>query len=164
VSIVATEVMVVRIPVGDNDSPVIVGASVTMKESLRKLPTRAALLSLVVALGRGSRRYPQILPGFLASYAGDILWAQAAFLLLGLIIPSATTRRVAIISMAFSALVAVSQLYHAPWIDSIRRTTLGGLALGHGFLWSDPACYAVEIGLGILIERIGLPGRRVPET
>ena len=49
-------------------------------------------------------------------------------------------------------LVEVGQLYHAPWIDSIRRTTLGGLVLGFDFVWSDLACYAVGVGLGVLIE------------
>ena len=54
--------------------------------------------------------------------------------------------------MAFSVAIEISQLYHAPWIDSIRRTTLGGLILGFGFLWSDLACYAVGVGLGVIIE------------
>jgi hypothetical protein len=55
--------------------------------------------------------------------------------------------------MAVSLLVEVGQLYHAPWIDTIRSTPIGGLALGHGFLWSDLACYAGGVVLGILIER-----------
>ena len=41
-------------------------------------------------------------------------------------------------------LVEVGQLYHAPWIDSIRRTTLGGLVLG----------------LRLRVERPGLLRRR----
>ena len=61
--------------------------------------------------------------------------------------------------MSFSVLVEVSQLFHAPWIDSIRRTTLGGLVLGFDFVWSDLACYAVGVGLGLLIEWIGSPDR-----
>ena len=56
------------------------------------------------------------------------------------------------------------QLYHAPWIDSIRRTTLGGLVLGFDFVWSDLACYAVGVGLGILIERAVLHDRSAPGT
>ena len=42
-----------------------------------------------------------------------------------------------------------------PWIDSIRHTTLGGLVLGFGFLWSDLACYAAGVGLGVTIEMLG---------
>ena len=29
---------------------------------------------------------------------------------------------------------------------------MGGLILGFGFLWSDLACYALGVGLGVLIE------------
>ena len=54
--------------------------------------------------------------------------------------------------MSFSVAIELGQLYHAPWIDSIRQTTLGGLILGFGFLWSDLACYAVGVGLGVMID------------
>ena len=56
------------------------------------------------------------------------------------------------LAMAFSVAVELSQLYHAPWIDSIRHTTLGGLILGFGFVWSDLVCYALGVGLGVLVE------------
>lgn len=52
--------------------------------------------------------------------------------------------------------IEVSQLYKAPWIDSIRGTTLDALVLGHGFLRSDLASYAVGVGVGIVIEGVGL--------
>jgi hypothetical protein len=54
--------------------------------------------------------------------------------------------------MAFSVAIELSQLYQASWIDSIRHTTLGGLILDFGFLWSDLACYALGVGLGAAIE------------
>jgi hypothetical protein len=57
-----------------------------------------------------------------------------------------------VLALSFSVLIEMSQIYHAPWIDSIRHTTLGGLVLGYGFLWGDLACYAVGIGLGLVIE------------
>lgn len=56
------------------------------------------------------------------------------------------------ISLALAFLVEISQLYHAPWIDSIRQTTLGGLVLGFGFPWTDLACYSVGIVTGSLTE------------
>ena len=114
-----------------------------------------AQIALASALGIGSRRYAHALPGFIAAYAGDTLWALAAFLGIGLILPRASTRTIAVLAMAFSVAVELSQLYHAPWIDLIRHTTLGGLILGFGFLWSDLACYAVAVGLGAAIEIIG---------
>ena len=113
---------------------------------------RIVLIAVVVALGLGSRRFGPSLPGFVAAYAGDTLWAVVAFLGIGLIRPRASTARVALLAMAFSALIEISQLYHAPWIDSIRGTRLGGLVLGFGFVWSDLACYALGVGLGVAIE------------
>jgi len=112
-------------------------------------------------LGIGSRRYAHALPELIAAYAGDTLWALAAFLGIGVLLPRASTVRVALLAMALSVAVELSQLYHAPWIDSIRRTTLGGLILGFGFVWSDLACYAAGVGLGvcgeILVRRVGGP-------
>ena len=118
----------------------------------RSLFSWLVMIALASALGIGSRQYAHSLPGFIAAYAGDTLWALAAFLGFGLILPRQSTWRVAIWAMAFSVLIELSQLYHAPWIDSIRHTTLGGLILGFGFLWSDLACYAVGVGLGVAIE------------
>jgi hypothetical protein len=110
------------------------------------------LIALGVALGLGSRRHTAHLPGFIAEYAGDTLWAFVAFLLIGLSLPAASTWRVGLLAISFAVGIEASQLYHAPWLDDIRRTTLGGLALGHGFLWSDLACYAVGVSLGAIIE------------
>ncbi len=110
------------------------------------------LLAVIIALGIGSRRFGRVLPGFVAAFAGDTLWALAAFVGIGLILSSASTWRVATLAFLLAVLVEVSQLYHAPWIDSIRDTTLGALVLGHGFLWSDLGCYAVGVGIGILFE------------
>jgi hypothetical protein len=123
-----------------------------------------ALMGLVALLGIGSRRFGTHLPGFVRTYAGDTLWALAVFLGLGLLLPGASTRMIAVLALAFSAAIELSQLYHAPWIDSIRQTTLGGLVLGFGFVWSDLACYAAGVGLGILVERLGLHGRPATGT
>jgi hypothetical protein len=106
------------------------------------------LIALASVLGIGSRRFAQSLPGFVAAYAGDTLWALAACLGIGLILPRFSTWRVAVLALLFSLLIEVSQLYHALWIDSIRRTTLGGLVLGFDFVPSDLACYSVGVGVG----------------
>jgi hypothetical protein len=113
------------------------------------------LIAVVVAFGLASRRFGRTLPAFVAAYAGDTLWSLAAFLFIGIVLPRAPTRTVAVLAMALSSAVEVSQLYHAPWIDSIRHTTMGGLVLGFGFLWSDLACYAVGVGLGVSAEVVG---------
>ena len=60
-------------------------------------------------------------------------------------------KTVALYTYLFAALIEVSELYHAPWIDDIRRTFLGRMILGFGFLWSDLVCYAIGVLLGWLI-------------
>jgi hypothetical protein len=64
----------------------------------------------------------------------------------------------AAIALAVAFAVEVSQLYHAPWIDAIRHTTLGGLALGFGFLWSDLICYTIGVALGLAVD-LAITGR-----
>jgi hypothetical protein len=123
-----------------------------MRGPRRKPSARIALLSVVILLGLGSRRYAGVLPPFVSAYAGDTLWATAAFLGIGLLLFGASTRRIAVLTMTFAVLIEVGQLYKAPWIDSIRRTTLGGLILGYDFVWSDLACYAVGVGAGVAVE------------
>ena len=60
---------------------------------------------------------------------------------------------VALLALTFAWGIEFSQIYHAPWIDDIRATTLGALLLGAGFLWSDLVCYAVGVAIGVVGER-----------
>jgi hypothetical protein len=108
----------------------------------------------VVALGLGSRRYGTYLPAFVGEYAGDTLWALMVFLALGCVAPRARISHRAGIALLVSCSVEISQLYHAPWLDALRHTRLGGLVLGFGFLWSDVVCYAVGVALGAGIEHL----------
>lgn len=105
-----------------------------------------------VVLGLASRRFGPHLPAFVASYAGDALWALTLFLLLGVVWPRAATRTRAATALAVSFAVEASQLSHAPWPDAIRATLPGRLVLGVGFLWSDLACYGVGVIVGAAID------------
>lgn len=107
---------------------------------------------VVVGLGLASRRYGAQLPPLIAQYAGDTLWALLVFLLCGVVAPMASTARRAALALVLAYSIELSQLYHAPWIESMRSTRIGGLVLGYGFLWSDIACYTVGIGAGAALE------------
>jgi hypothetical protein len=124
----------------------------------RSIPLYVALTCLTIAAGLASRRYPDVLPGVVAEYAGDTLWATMAFWLLALVWRRAETGRLAIAAMAIAVAVEGSQLYHADWIDSIRKTSLGALALGSGFLWGDLVCYAAGVCLAAALD-ISIVGR-----
>ena len=119
----------------------------------------AIVLVAIVAAGLASRRFGHLLPSFVATYAGDKLWASMVFVGLGLLFPRARTRTLAIAALAFAVADEISQLYHAPWIDAIRGTRLGALVLGYGFLWSDLACYTVGV-LGAAAIELAWRARR----
>jgi hypothetical protein len=127
----------------------------------RKSLLYGGMALIVMALGLYSRKKANLIPDFLDTYLGDSLWALMIFFILGFIFRSMKPRKIALMGLSFCYLIELSQLYKADWIDKIRETTLGGLILGYGFLWSDLAAYAVGIGTGIIIEHIFLVIRRV---
>lgn len=55
-------------------------------------------------------------------------------------------------AIVFCYFIEFTQLYHARWIDDIRKTPLGGLILGYGFLWSDILAYSIGVGVGMSWE------------
>lgn len=118
----------------------------------RPVSVYAAVLAATIAAGLSSRRFPAHLPEFVVQYAGDTLWAAMVYWLLAL-----TWRRAGIIplaagSMTIATAVEVSQRYRAPWIDSLRSTTIGRLVLGSDFVWSDLACYATGVGIAVALD------------
>lgn len=112
-----------------------------------------ALAALTVVIGLATRRFGDALPAFVAKYAGDVLWAAMVYLLMAAAWSRASIPRIALAAGAFSLAIEIGQLYHAPWIDGIRHTRLGGLVLGFGFLWSDLLCYAAGIALAAALDR-----------
>lgn len=111
------------------------------------------LTIITIILGLLSRKV-QGLPQIILSYSGDALWALMVFFLFSFLFNKKSTIFILVISIIFSYGIEISQLYHAPWIDSIRATTLGGLILRFGFLWSDLICYTVGIVIGAIIDKI----------
>jgi len=107
---------------------------------------------IVVILGLASRKLSGHLPEIVNMYLGDALWALMIYFYVGIIFRKLPINRSAIFSLLFCYLIELSQLYHAPWIDQIRNTRLGGLVLGFGFLWSDILAYTLGVTTGVLIE------------
>lgn len=114
----------------------------------------ATFTIIVIILGLSSRKFAFALPELLNDYLGDALWALMIFIGFGFLFPKIETNKLAFISLIFCYGIEMSQLYHAEWIDNIRATTLGGLVLGCGFLWSDLVAYTIGIGVGFLFEFI----------
>ena len=121
-------------------------------------PSRSRVLSasstgLVIAAGLALRARMIPLPAFVTKYGGDALWALMVFCGVEFLLQRASTARVGLIAICFSCAVEFSQLYHAPWIDAVRGTRLGRLALGSTFNWPDFVAYAVGVGVGMMLEK-----------
>ena len=112
----------------------------------------AGLILAVIAVGLASRKYPAMLPAALGSYPGDALWAVVVYLGIAFIKPDIVVWRLAGVALGVSYLVEVVQLYQAPWINSLRGTTLGHLVLGAGFDWLDLGAQTVGVALGTLVD------------
>ena len=131
----------------------------TISPMRRSRAVYAALTAATIVLGLASRRFGPVLPDEVRLYAGDALWAAVVYFAAAVIWPHARTIQLAIGALVFSFVIELSQLYHAPWIDGVRRTRAGALVLGFGFLWSDLVCYMAGIGAAALADVL-VSGRR----
>lgn len=110
-----------------------------------------SLIIGMLLLGLASRRFfGDIL--FVRAYVGDALWALMIFFSFAFLFNRWSTKAVALVATLFCFGIETGQLYHAPWIDELRATRLGGLILGFMFGWSDLVCYSVGVIIGVLTE------------
>ncbi len=124
----------------------------------------AVLAVACIGLGLVSRAFRANLPAFLGEYGGDTIWAMMVYFLFAVLLARKPVWLVSLCALVFSYGIEFSQMIHAPWIDSVRATTLGGLVLGQGFLVSDLICYAAGILIALLIDTLieGLRRRNTP--
>lgn len=141
-----------RTPGGDASA--IVGSRGEGRAPERRAILLLPLLAGTIALGLATRRVPQLFPEVVARFGGDALWAAMVFWAAALWRRRDATRRLAMLALAVAYAVEFSQLYRAPWLDALRATRIGALALGQGFLWSDLASYAVGVALAAGLDTL----------
>ncbi|MBE0646342.1 MAG: DUF2809 domain-containing protein [Bacteroidales bacterium] len=120
------------------------------------------LILIVIAscLGILSRMYGSILPDVVASYAGDTMWAFALYFVIALFSLKRTFGFRFLLTLILSFIDEFSQLYHAPWVDGIRNTTVGALLLGNTFVWSDLLCYLAGAVMAVVVDYTFIKTRR----
>lgn len=113
-----------------------------------------ALAVATIALGLLFQQTRDALPFAFADALGDALWALMMYWLVG--VAYATPRRLprAAVALVLCWLVEFSQLYHTPWLDRHRATTLGHLILGSGFDLRDLASYGIGVLVGLRLEMV----------
>ncbi len=119
----------------------------------RNRPTYLALIIITMTIGLFTRSsYMPGKGGFIATYAGDALWATMVYFIFCVIFPKWSSLKIATYALAFSFAIEFSQLNQQDWINSIRHTRFGGLVLGYGFKASDLICYTMGVLLPFIIE------------
>ena len=108
------------------------------------------VVAFVIALGLGSRR--PAAPAFVQAYAGDVLWGVLFFLLYAVVWPRKGALVLAVWAIGTTELIELSELYQGQWALRLRATRLGGLLLGHTFLWSDVLCVLLGGALAALLD------------
>ncbi|MCX7792018.1 MAG: DUF2809 domain-containing protein [Chloroflexaceae bacterium] len=121
-------------------------------ERPRRNRMRLAVAALAVIPSGLLTRADLPLPGIVASYGGDTLYATLVYLLVALAWPHWATWRLGLVALGACYAIELSQLIQAPWLDALRGTLPGRLVLGTGFLWSDLTCYAVGVSLGVALD------------
>lgn len=117
-----------------------------------------AAAAATIAVGLSLQVVRRDLPAVFADVLGDALWGLMIYWLIGAGWPAAGRGPRAAIALGVCWLVEFSQLYHAPWIDGWRATTLGRLTLGVGFDARDLVAYGLGIAAGLGLDSRG--GRR----
>lgn len=108
------------------------------------------ILFIIVCIGLYSKRMTGIITEIIDFK--DVVWAVMIYFLFRIVFIDWSIKKVAAIGILFSLIVEVSQLYHDDWIDKLRKTFLGELILGSGFVWSDLFAYLCGIVFGIIID------------
>jgi hypothetical protein len=107
------------------------------------------LIVITIFAGLLSRRFAGI-----PLFVGDILWATMVYFIMRFMFITKTLKWVVVASLIFCFCIEFSQLYKAPWINSLRHTLFGRLVLGETFLWGDLLSYMVGVGIAILVELV----------
>ncbi|MBF0548751.1 MAG: DUF2809 domain-containing protein [Candidatus Riflebacteria bacterium] len=111
---------------------------------MKRRLTCLALIPLVILAGLWTRSHnAQFLHEIFGKYPGDALWTVMAYLLWVIVFPSYSAYSIGAIAIFTSFIVEFSQLYQAPWIQTIRHSTLGHLILGSTFNVPDFVAYMI---------------------
>ena len=122
------------------------------------------LLALVatLALGLLSRAVAPWLPAWWL-LVGDGLYAMAVYWVFVLVAPRVNVWIMVGVAVAFCFAIEISQLIHTPWLDAIRKTTIGGLFLGRGFSMDDIMAYVAGGAIAGILDEFSLRApRRTP--
>ena len=123
-----------------------------MPHWLRARTPYFTLAAGTIALGLAIHQRGDALAPVVRDVLGDALWAAMVACWVAAAAPAIRLRWRTAVALAFCFAVEVSQLYHAPTLDALRRTTAGQLVLGSGFDRHDLAAYVAGVLAAVFVE------------
>ena len=119
---------------------------------------RAALLVLAAAVGALGYwlRMAAPIAANIRDDAGGVSYVVFWTLLFAALIPRIRPALLVVLVFACTCVLEFLQLWHPPWLESMRRTFIGRAVLGTTFDWTDFPPYAVGAALAWLILRVVL--------
>lgn len=118
----------------------------------RRLYVTLALATIALGLlvhWRGDALAPA-----LRDVAGDALWAAMIVWWVSALAPHLGLPWRGASALAVCAAVEFGQRVHTPWLDPLRRTTLGHLVLGSDFDQRDLLAYVGGVLAAVLLDRV----------
>jgi hypothetical protein len=115
------------------------------------------MMMLLAALFGILSRSEQInFPHLIRTFAGDTMWAFAAYFLVRLFLINNKIISVFLGAYGLSLFVELSQLLKWDILVAFRNTTIGGLLIGFGFHWEDLICYLAGCLIALVIDYLFL--------
>lgn len=118
----------------------------------------SALAIGTIGLGLCVHLYGKALGPASQDMIGDGVWAAMIVWCVAIVAPGAPAPIRGLVALAICFAVEVSQLYHSPALDALRRTTIGQLTLGSAFDPRDLVAYAIGVLTAVMFDRM-LPWR-----
>ena len=128
---------------------------------MRRRAIALLAITVVVLLGLASRRWP-VAPDLLGKYPGDALWALMVLFGWTVLLPWASTGRIALLAGVTCLAIECLKLWQAPWLVEIRNSIVGHLVFGQIFSWQNLVAYAVGIAVGVVCHRWLFSRKRAP--
>ena len=113
----------------------------------------------VLLTGLASRRF-SVAGSFIHDYLGDALWAAMIYCGMRCLFTRMSRQNTAIAALSFCFFIELTQLNQSEWLNTLRHSTLGGLVLGAGFLWSDVLMYTIGVGFAYFFDDFVGKGRK----
>ncbi|MCG8476375.1 MAG: DUF2809 domain-containing protein [Cytophagales bacterium] len=110
------------------------------------------LIFLTIAFGLASRLFGVFLPQFIASYAGDALWAMLIYWGIRFCFPDLKMSFSLVFTLAITFAVELIQLIPFESLHLLLRYQMHALTFGFGFVWTDLVCYWSGAALAVILD------------